>query len=137
MPKSRIVIGYKMVKIDLKSALIDENTFLSSCSKYQELWPVQYKIGELIYPNVPKTKLMAFKSLEDVRNFRNLYWTPKRIFKCYMLNPKISGPSSTISNVDIVWKKYQQKKEYRYLCVCAPKNTLWCDAIQLIEEIKA
>jgi len=43
MPKSRIVIGYKMVKIDLKSALIDENTFLSSCSKYQELWPVQYK----------------------------------------------------------------------------------------------
>lgn len=131
---NKIDIAYKVVNNELKSVVAKAWIFETSINK--NLWQVQYKVGQLIYPNVKNTKLLAFSTLQQAAHFQFRYkFIESIIYKCYVLNPKKSGPIAGMNNIDKIWQLYQHKQKYTHITNPAPSGTLWCEAIQLIEQI--
>jgi len=113
--------------------------------------PVEYKINEWIYPNVPETKLMVFDTLQHANKWIDqddvdVLRRYNKIFECEVKKPvkksifrQLKG---WLSNKEIkrsinkCMKLKKNKKSYLHLCDKPPQGTVFVSAVKLIKEVK-
>jgi len=125
---------YKVLNSDLSSAYIS-NLYFNT-----EDIVVKYKINQFVYPNILGSKLMVFSDLSSARLFR-CSWGIK-IFKCEILNPSEdgifveTGKGMKEDLLDVLRLKKQKKRFTYLLSRNIPNNTVFCDAVKLIEFVE-
>jgi len=125
-------VYYKVVKNNLCSAV---------SWKLPSRFIVQYKIGEWVYPNIPKTRLMVFKNLNRAQIFSN---SSSIIFTCLVKNPSSKSIFVPLIQCDSVneflqkWnelrkKQLQHKKHVNTQRI--PKGTMFVSAVKLLKQV--
>jgi len=128
-------IYYKVVRLNLCSAL----------SGYlPPIFTVKYKIGEWVYPNIPKTKLMVFRNLNQAINFAGI---GNHIYSCAIKNP--SNKALFLPYIHIYhhkqnlmikdWNRLRKKQLQHKKFFCShgiPKGTVFVSAVKLLEKIR-
>lgn len=122
------MIYYKVVTDNLKS-------IMSKLHSFPEKYVTQYKIGEWTKPAIANTKLFVFNDLAAARRFSLM--EDGRLYSCDVINPFEKTVGASFNFFDNFWKH----EDVKYLCdrqyfMPLPNNTVFCDAVKLIEEIK-
>ena len=105
-------------------------------------FPVQYKVGKFVKPNIENTSLMVFETYEQAIGFKNRYGDRGgKIFEVETKNIKRFGISYYIyannfeAKIQEMINLKKQKKKYIHLTGQPPKGTMFASEVKLIKEI--
>lgn len=102
---------------------------------------VQYKVGEWVYPEQYRTRLMVFGNLNDAKNFQDKINYPSFIYKCEIGNIYKKGifvsfiSRYTIHNIISYSQRAKQHKKYCTDLSSLPKGTVLTDRVKLLEKV--
>jgi len=111
---------------------------------------VHYIVDQWVYPNVKNTKLMVFKTLEDLQNFLNEDLDEQdgyKIYECEVINPTNKSIFISVKSAIYYWgdiliklnkcmRLKNKGKKYLHLCQEPPKGTVFCSAVKLTKEVE-
>lgn len=126
---------YKVVNMDLKSAVIDISPIL-----------VEYKMNEWVSSKIPGSKLFVFNNIYTAFEFAAMLG--KDVYECEVegiylgKNKLIAGPGGTISSDKILrfWKRFKNKKRFTNLINTQTNDkwlpyTVWVDRVKLTKRL--
>lgn len=118
-------IGYKIVDLQLKSAIMSSSEFV-----------VEYKLNEWVSPKIKEAPLMVFDNLYDAKHFykgENRY-SYLCIYKCeYQRSKRKWG--CCMGFIDDILRLKKQKKNITRRVGRVPYGTVFADAVKLTERI--
>ena len=123
--------AYKVMTCGLRSCVVDQE------SEYRSLFSVQYKVGEWVKPNIPKTYLCVFKSLDSALWFRATCSGNCVIYTCEIkkARSKISclcGVAQDLADWLIFWNTRGRKCSYR---LSLPHGTKFATEVKILDEV--
>ena len=110
------------------------NNKLISVMRVGGKYSVEYKLGKVVYPNDPNSKLFVFNSLECAAAYVYDH-NGGEIYECEVEYPYKCTQSICVWHwVDSVYSYYWEKAKYIGFCE-APNGTYLCDSVKLIKKI--
>jgi len=96
---------------------------------------LEYEVGKWTTPKIKGTKLYCFQTFKDARIFSTTIGWYTAIFECEAKN---IGYPKRIGNIHVLTKFLKSKKNKKsteFYSRPAPKGTISCTAIKLIERV--
>lgn len=126
---------YKVVSV------IDDKFYSALTYGKVQDFHVNYKIGEWVKPVIENSKLFVFSDLDSAERYCKLQFTTRevvdggiQIFSCEVLNPTTEGKMCEFAGGWLI-RRFWEKGETIYDCPLL-LDTVLCDAVKLIEEVK-
>jgi hypothetical protein len=133
---------FKILALDKNKNLRSFCHHSLATEEYERKVFLPYSVNKITYPIIPGSKLMAFKTLEDAKQFYDLEnCTGLKIFLCEAklsdTNPCTipSVPWSTLNEIEYFWENRPKFKRGTLRCKIPP-GTIFCDWIRPVVEIK-
>lgn len=132
-PKTKYV--YKIVGSSNNTGS-EENTYASGYVQEKGV-RVTYKIGKFTFPIIKGSKLFAFRTLQAAKDYAARSSYGKHVFQAIAKKGKRRFTRGYVLYIDQYEQEFRSfwNRKGTHGWYPVPKNTVFCDAIKLIEEV--